>query len=134
MLKVSLLSEIPVFLRSRRLCLDSPLALSICFQTIFLTIAPFHQPFLKVVAVLIKLFIIRTNPAVSQSLTEGYTFLTVVRVTRCWAKKLMSVSFIGRSVSSCLFLSITLTSKNCICSFDDSTVNLIVGWQALRFQ
>ena len=57
------------------------------------TIAYFHQPFLYVVGALIKPFIIRTNPVASQSLTVGYTFLTMVRVTKCLVKKLMSVSW-----------------------------------------
>ena len=43
----------------------------------------------------------------------------------------MSVGFICRSVSSCLFLSLTLTSKKFISSFDHFELNLIVGWQAL---
>ena len=43
----------------------------------------------------------------------------------------MSVGFICRSVSSCLFLSLALTSKKFISSFDHSAVNLIVGWQTL---
>ena len=34
-----------------------------------------------------------TNPVVSQSLTIGYTFLTVVWVTRCCIEKLISVSW-----------------------------------------
>ena len=43
----------------------------------------------------------------------------------------MSVGFICRSVSSCLFLSLILISKKFISSFDHSAVNLIVVWQAL---
>ena len=39
------------------------------------SIASFNQPFLLVVAALVRLFIIRTNPVESQSLAGGYTFL-----------------------------------------------------------
>ena len=107
-----------------------------CFESLRpnqpFTIASFHQPFLSVVATLIKLFIIRTNPVISQSLTIGYTFLTVVWMARCWVKKLMSVvGLTCRSAPSCLFLSLTLTSKMFISPLDHSAVNLIVGWKAL---
>ena len=43
----------------------------------------------------------------------------------------VSVGLICRSVSSCLFFSLTLTSKKFISFFDHSAVNLIVGWKAL---
>ena len=43
----------------------------------------------------------------------------------------VSVGFICRSVSICLFLSLIFTSKEFISSFDHSAVNLIVGWQVL---
>ena len=43
----------------------------------------------------------------------------------------VSVGVICRSVSSCLFLSLTLTSQKCISSFDHSAINLIVRWEPL---
>ena len=61
----------------------------------------------------------------------GHTFLTVVRMTRCSVKKLMSASWFGMSVSSCLYHSLTLISKTFISSSHHFAVNLIVGWKAL---
>ena len=55
----------------------------------------------------------------------------VTTVNDSWLAVILSAGFICRSVSSCLFLSLTLTSKKFISSFDHSAVNLIVGWEAL---
>ena len=75
---------------------------------------------------------IRTNAVASQSLTLRYTLLTMARVTRFLVKNWwVSFGFICRSVSICLFLSLTLATKNVVSSFDHSAVNVIVWWQAL---
>ena len=88
-LKASLPSEVVVSSSSRRLVHDGYTS---CWFEYFspyhlFRITTFHQSLLRLVAALIKLFIIRTDPVISQGQAIGYTFLAVV----FWIKKLMSV-------------------------------------------
>ena len=110
MLKVSLPSEVLVFPRSRKLCLDSRLSSSI--PSLHYSLFP-SAISLSHCSIDQMFHYQHKSGYISKSLTIGYSFFTVVWVTRCCVKKLMSVSYlICRSVSSCLFVGLTLTSKN----------------------
>ena len=116
-LKVSLLSEVLVFIRWRSRS---------CIYLLFwvsASLLSFHYSlFLSAISL----------GRGSFDQTFHYQNKPRAWVTRYWMKKLMTDVLMCKPVSSCLFLSLRLTSKTFISSFDHSTVILIVKWKALN--
>ena len=119
-----------VYLRSRRLCLDSPLALSICsLPSIHYSIFPSADFLgLSTVFVLIKFLIIGTSPFVFQKLTIGNDFVYSGMNSKMLNQETDECQYrlIFRAVSSSLFVSLTLTSEKSISFRGYSTVNLMM--------